>query len=104
MSSLAPEVSSGGHNSKPEKTVPLSRGDGSRRSKRVGRHRKEDPSGNIFFKKAPQDHISGALQLGITHSVGAHQVDRDVLLQGFLEFRTLNHQFLKTQEFRNLAF
>ena len=83
MSLLAPEVSSGGHNSKPEKTVPISRGDGSRRSKRVGRHRKEDPSGNIFFKKAPQDHISGALQLGITHSVGAHQVDRDVLLQGY---------------------
>lgn len=83
MSTLAPDLSAGITSSKLDKNGVggVVRGDGNRKSKRIGRHRKEDPSGNIFYKKAPQDHISGALQLGITHSVGAHQVDRDVLLQ-----------------------
>jgi len=60
--SLAPDLSAGVASSKEAKNV-FTR-DGTRKSKRIGRHRKEDPSGNIFYKKAPQDHISGALQLG----------------------------------------
>lgn len=67
----------------------LKRGASYRKSKRVGRHRKEDESGAVFYKKAPQDHISGALQLGITHSVGSHTVDRDVLLQDFEVIETI---------------
>lgn len=67
----------------------LERNTSYRKSKRVGRYRKEAPSGAVFYKKAPQDHISGALQLGITHSVGSHTVDRDVLLQDFEVIETI---------------
>ena len=39
--------------------------------------------GDVYYKDAPQDSISGALQLGITTSVGSHSTDRDVLIQDF---------------------
>ena len=51
-------------------------------------------SGDIYYKDAAQDSISGALQLGITHSIGSHQSDRDVLIQDFQIIETI--QFPKT--------
>lgn len=63
MSGAIPEVRAGMVSTKPVPAPDLIRND-LRKSKKIGRHRKEDPSGNIFYKKAPQDHISGAMQLG----------------------------------------
>ena len=39
--------------------------------------------GDVTYKGANQDSISGALQLGITHCIASHQSDRDVLIQDF---------------------
>ena len=50
--------------------------------------------GDIYYKDAAQDSISGALQLGITHSIGSHQSDRDVLIQDFQLIETI--QFPKS--------
>ena len=57
--------------------------------------------GDVYYKEAPQDSISGALQLGITHSIGSHQSDRDVLIQG-TEIWTLLENFEKFSEIQLL--
>jgi len=65
-----------------------------RRSKRIGKRKEDLKTGDIYYKDAAQDSISGALQLGITHSIGSHQNDRDVLIQDFQEIETI--QFPKS--------
>ena len=44
----------------------FSRETSQRKSARLGKRKVDKDTGTIFYKKAPQDHISGALQLGIT--------------------------------------
>merc|ERR1711935_39691 len=60
-----------------------------RRSKRIGKRKEDLKTGDVYYKEAPQDSISGALQLGITHSIGSHQSDRDVLIQDFEIIETI---------------
>jgi len=72
----APEISSGAVVGKVRKSE-------SRKSKRIGKRKEDLYSGDVYYKDAPQDSISGALQLGITTSVGSHSTDRDVLIQDF---------------------
>lgn len=76
-----------------EPEVPISSGGAvlgtNRRSKRIGKRKEDLKTGDVYYKEAPQDSISGALQLGITHSIGSHQSDRDVLIQDFEIIETI---------------
>ncbi|XP_068188822.1 phosphatidylinositol 4-phosphate 5-kinase type-1 alpha-like [Antennarius striatus] len=48
-------------------------------------HRGIDPTGETTYKKTTSSALKGAIQLGITHTVGSlsHKPERDVLLQDF---------------------
>ncbi|KAG7278191.1 hypothetical protein CRUP_002153 [Coryphaenoides rupestris] len=48
-------------------------------------HRGIDPTGETTYKKTPSSALKGAIQLGITHTVGSlsHKPERDVLMQDF---------------------
>lgn len=53
--------------------------------KRTIGHRGIDPTGETTYKKTTSSALKGAIQLGITHTVGSlsHKPERDVLLQDF---------------------
>ncbi|XP_012870463.1 PREDICTED: phosphatidylinositol 4-phosphate 5-kinase type-1 alpha [Dipodomys ordii] len=53
-------------------------------SKKIG-HRGVDPSGETTYKKTTSSALKGAIQLGITHTVGSLSTkpERDVLMQDF---------------------
>ncbi|XP_051577828.1 phosphatidylinositol 4-phosphate 5-kinase type-1 alpha [Myxocyprinus asiaticus] len=48
-------------------------------------HRGVDPTGETTYKKTPSSALKGAIQLGITHTVGSlsQKAERDVLMQDF---------------------
>ena len=48
-------------------------------------HRGIDPTGETTYKKTTSSALKGAIQLGITHTVGSlsHKPERDVLMQDF---------------------
>ncbi|TRY96390.1 hypothetical protein DNTS_029322 [Danionella cerebrum] len=57
----------------------------SQTNKRTMGHRGIDPTGETTYKKTTSSALKGAIQLGITHSVGSlgHKPERDVLMQDF---------------------
>lgn len=57
----------------------------SQTNKKTIGHRGIDPTGETTYKKTPSSALKGAIQLGITHTVGSlsQKPERDVLLQDF---------------------
>ncbi|KAK0145594.1 Phosphatidylinositol 4-phosphate 5-kinase type-1 alpha [Merluccius polli] len=70
----------------PEPPGPLgSLGSTSQAMKKTIGHRGIDPTGETTYKKTTSSALKGAIQLGITHTVGSlsHKPERDVLMQDF---------------------
>lgn len=67
--------------------MPSSEGLGtsSQTMKKTIGHRGIDPTGETTYKKTPSSALKGAIQLGITHTVGSlsQKPERDVLMQDF---------------------
>ncbi|KAF4103501.1 hypothetical protein G5714_016384 [Onychostoma macrolepis] len=66
--------------------MTMTEGPGSSQSmkKTIG-HRGVDPTGETTYKKTTSSALKGAIQLGITHTVGSlsQKAERDVLMQDF---------------------
>jgi 1-phosphatidylinositol-4-phosphate 5-kinase len=77
--------------------------------KRIGKRKENITTGDVTYKGANQDSISGALQLGITHCIASHQSDRDVLIQDFeiveeLQFPRTGTTMTPAHPFENFRF
>lgn len=57
------------------------------KEKKIGHRRVNKNTGEVTYKKTTSTSISGAIQLGIAHSVGqlSREPERDILL-GFINF------------------
>ncbi|XP_062847536.1 phosphatidylinositol 4-phosphate 5-kinase type-1 alpha [Trichomycterus rosablanca] len=78
--STAPPGSSGNR----KMTVPEAPGSSQSMKKTIG-HRGVNPTGETTYKKTTSSALKGAIQLGITHTVGSlsQKAERDVLMQDF---------------------
>ncbi|XP_036411479.1 phosphatidylinositol 4-phosphate 5-kinase type-1 alpha-like isoform X2 [Megalops cyprinoides] len=76
---------SGGTRKMASSEVPGSSGTSQTMKKTIG-HRGVDPTGETTYKKTTSSALKGAIQLGITHTVGSlsQKAERDVLMQDFV--------------------
>ncbi|KAG7457889.1 hypothetical protein MATL_G00232080 [Megalops atlanticus] len=76
---------SGGTRKMASSEMPGSSGTSQTMKKTIG-HRGVDPTGETTYKKTTSSALKGAIQLGITHTVGSlsQKAERDVLMQDFV--------------------
>ncbi|KAG9355297.1 hypothetical protein JZ751_000135 [Albula glossodonta] len=76
---------SGGTRKAAASELPGSSGTSQTMKKTIG-HRGVDPTGETTYKKTTSSALKGAIQLGITHTVGSlsQKAERDVLMQDFV--------------------